>query len=145
MTGAGITTRSGVSPAASFFCSSPGVATVNVTRLPVSRANGTESSLSTTDGAPVLNTAMSAAAAGDSVAANSPAIIQRAVHRFLPARRRKTLAEEMRGVSRNLRMNSRARLAQTNGSTSSVTRLNCAIGSPMVEIRKVTRLQPAAL
>ena len=34
---------------------------------------------------------------------------------------------------------------QTNGSTSSVTRRNCVIGSPMVEIRKVTRRQPCAL
>jgi hypothetical protein len=36
-------------------------------------------------------------------------------------------------------------LHHTNGRTSSVTRLNCAIGSPMVEIRNVTRLQPCAL
>ena len=34
---------------------------------------------------------------------------------------------------------------QTNGSTSSTTRRNCFIGSPMVEMRNVTRLQPESL
>ena len=73
MTGAGTTTRSGVAPAASLFCRSPGVPTVNSTWFPVSRANATARSFSTADGAPELNTLMSAAAAGDPAKASSAA------------------------------------------------------------------------
>ena len=64
-------------------------------------------------------------------------------------------SEELRTLiatgNQDLEGNRRARgvgaaiTAHTNGSTSSATRRSCAIGSPIVEIRNVTRLQPLSL
>jgi hypothetical protein len=61
--GAGRITISGFSPPESFCWMTAGLATVNSTRCPLSRANCTATTLSTAAGAPELKTRRSAAAA----------------------------------------------------------------------------------